>query len=218
MATSLQSKLLKVIEEQNFTRLGGIRPISVELRLLTATNRNLEQLVKDGIFREDLYYRLAVVNIHLPPLRERDEDVILLAKHFIEKLNKILNRDFKSIAPDAMNAMRAYPWPGNVRELQNTIERIMILETGPVIKLEYLPDDISKYVQSGASMDRGLDTLDQMEKKHLMRALNATEFNVSKAAELLGINRTTILRKLEKWGIDMKKLRRKKNNNSNDDE
>ncbi len=210
MASSLQSKILKVIEEQRFTRLGGIRPISVEIRLLAATNRDIEQLVKDGLFREDLYYRLAVVNIHLPPLRERDDDVILLAKHFIEKLNNTLNRDFKSIAPDAMNAMRAYPWPGNVRELQNTIERTMILETGPIIKLSYLPDEISKYAKIGESMDRGLDTLDQMEKKHLMRALNATECNVSKAAELLGINRTTILRKLEKWGIDMKELRSKK--------
>ncbi|MCD6216673.1 sigma-54-dependent Fis family transcriptional regulator [bacterium] len=211
MASSLQGKILKVIEEKSFTRLGGIRPISVELRLLAATNKDIVQLVKEGIFREDLYYRLAVVNIHLPPLRERDDDVILLAKHFIEKLNETLHRDFKSIAPDALNAMLAYPWPGNVRELQNTIERIMILETGPVIKLSYLPSEISEYAQSGIGFKGGLETLDQMEKKHLMRALNATDFNVSRAADLLGINRTTILRKLEKWGIDIKELRKGEN-------
>lgn len=216
MPFGLQSKILKVIEEQSFTRLGGVKPMSVEMRLLAATNKNIEQLVKDDLFREDLYYRLAVVNIHLPPLRDRDDDVILLAKYFIEKLNKTLNRDFKSIAPDAMNAMRGYHWPGNVRELQNTIERIMILETGPIIKLSYLPDDISECVQTGISRERGLDTLDQMEKKHLMRALNATENNVSKAADLLGINRTTILRKLEKWGIDMKELRGKKDDEGDD--
>ncbi|MBU1024281.1 sigma-54 dependent transcriptional regulator [bacterium] len=208
MSPTLQGKLLKVIEEKSFTRLGGNRPISVELRLITATNKNLSHMVKEGRFREDLFYRLAVTNIHMPPLRERDDDVILLAKHFMEKLNEELHRDFKSIAPEVMNAMRAYPWPGNVRELMNTIERIMILETGPVINLSYLPPDIAEYAEMGAMKSVGLETLDQLERKHLMRALNMTEYNVSQAADILGINRTTILRKLEKWGMDIRDIRK----------
>lgn len=217
MPTSLQGKLLKVIEEKNFTRLGGTKPISVELRLITATNKNLTQMVKDGLFREDLYYRLAVINIHIPPLRDRDDDAILLAKYFIEKLNEELQRDFKSISPEAMQAMTAYPWPGNVRELMNTIERIMILETGPVINLFHLPPDIQEYAGIGIQKPAGLETFDQLEKKHMMRALKLTEYNVSRAADILGINRTTILRKLEKWGMDIREIRQNIDKNSDEE-
>jgi two-component system response regulator AtoC len=209
MPHSLQSKLLRVIEEKGFYRLGGSAPIEVNTRIITATLRDLTKLVKEGKFREDLYFRLNVVNIHIPPLRDREDDVILLAKHFISQLNEDLKRDFKSVAPEAMNAMRGYPWPGNVRELRNTIERIMILEQGPVINLSHLPPDMREYASSADVQVAGLETLDQMEKKHLMRALSVTGHNVSRAAELLGINRTTILRKLEKWGIDIRDLRDK---------
>jgi len=209
MAPSLQSKMLKVIEEKVFTRLGGNTPINVDIRLITATNRDLAKLVREGKFREDLYYRLNVVTINLPPLRERGDDIIILAKHFMSTLNEELGRDFKSLAPDAIKALLLYPWPGNVRELMNTIERIMILEQGPVIKLSYLPPEIREFASDQEMEDTGLETLDQIERKHLMRALQVTNYNVSRAADLLGINRTTILRKFEKWGMDLGDLRKK---------
>ena len=209
MAPALQSKMLKVIEEKVFYRLGGNTQITVDIRLITATNRDLAKLVKEGKFREDLYYRLNVVTINLPPLRERSDDIILLAKHFMNTLNEELGRDFKSLAPDAMRALLLYPWPGNVRELMNTIERIMILEQGPVIKLSYLPPDIREFASSQELQVSALETLDQIEKRHLLRALQVTNYNVSRAAELLGINRTTILRKFEKWGMDLGDLRKK---------
>ena len=208
MAPSLQSKMLKVIEEKVFMRLGGNLPISVDIRLITATNRDLVKLVKESFFREDLYYRLNVIAINLPPLRERDNDVILLSKYFMGKLNEELGRDFKSFAPDALSAMKAYPWPGNVRELMNVIERIMILEQGPIIKLSYLPPEIIEFASVSEDIETGLETLDQMERKHLLKALSATGYNVSRAADLLGINRTTILRKFEKWGMDLTELRK----------
>jgi two-component system response regulator AtoC len=207
MGFSLQSKLLKVIEEKSFTRLGGIKPIFVETRIITATNKNLEQLVKEGKFRNDLYYRLNVVTIELPPLREREDDVVYLSRSFMERISNELKRDFKSLSPEVINAFMAYPWPGNIRELLNVIERIIILEKGPVIKLSHLPPEIQIYAEKDEKESAKLETLDEMERKHLTEALKVTGYNVSRAAELLGINRTTILRKLEKWGMDIKDLR-----------
>ncbi|MEO7994131.1 MAG: sigma-54 dependent transcriptional regulator, partial [bacterium] len=217
MPALLQSKVLKVIEEKEFTPLGGVRAQKVEFRLLTATNKNLDVEVKAGRFREDLLYRINVITIEMPPLRDRVEDIIPLAHHFIRLFNAELSRGYTGLAPDVVRAYRAYPWPGNVRELRNTIERVMILEDSEIIRLEYLPENLQKYAgphglgtSAGAatSVAPGLSagavtmfpSLDSLEKAHILRALELTNQNVSRAADLLGISRHTVLRKLERYG------------------
>ncbi|MFH1676155.1 MAG: sigma-54 dependent transcriptional regulator, partial [bacterium] len=142
MSLPLQAKLLKVIEDKSFNRLGGDDLNSVDVRFMAASNKNLDEMVRLGTFREDLLFRLNVISITLPPLRDRDDDVIKLAKHFIANLNPTMGRKIESISPDAAQALRTYHWPGNIRELRNAIERVMILEEGPTIELENLPANI----------------------------------------------------------------------------
>jgi len=199
LSLPLQAKLLKVIEEKTFTRLGGGDVITVDVRFIAASNKGLDRMVKDGLFREDLLFRLNVISITLPPLRERDDDVILLAKHFIAHLNQEMGRNIGSIGPDAAAALRAYHWPGNIRELRNTIERVMILEEGPTIELENLPANIQGNIQRGEGHD-GPMTLEELEKDYILRTLDANGGNISQTAKTLGISRHTIMRKLERWG------------------
>jgi len=199
LSLPLQAKLLKVIEEKTFTRLGGGDVITVDVRFIAASNKGLDRMVKDGLFREDLLFRLNVISITLPPLRERDDDVILLAKHFIAHLNQEMGRNIGSIGPDAAAALRAYHWPGNIRELRNTIERVMILEEGPTIELENLPANIQGNIQRGEGHD-GPMTLEELERDYILRTLDANGGNISQTAKTLGISRHTIMRKLERWG------------------
>ena len=199
MSLPLQAKLLKVIEEKKFNRLGGDDVISVDVRFVAASNKDLAARVATKEFREDLLFRLNVISITLPPLRERGDDIILIAKHFISIMNKEMGRDIKSISPDAAYALMSYHWPGNIRELRNVIERVMILEEGPSIELENLPPNVRGELVKAESSEGPL-TLDELEKDYILRTLDAMGGNISQTAKTLGISRHTIMRKLEKWG------------------
>ena len=211
MPLSLQAKLLRVIEEKSFRRLGGEEEIRVDVRIITATNRDLEKEVEEGRFREDLYYRLNVIRIHLPPLRERKEDIPILARHFLEKYRKALNKQIKKISQEAEEILLRYHWPGNVRELENTIERAVSLETGEVILPESLPEKIrsssqefvpSSWVQlpeEGINLEKALE---EIEKKLLKEALIRTKGNKTKAAKLLGISFRSFRYRLAKLGLE----------------
>jgi len=199
MSLPLQAKLLKVIEEKKFTRLGGEDTITVDVRFVAASNKSLTDMVKESTFREDLLFRLNVITIQLPALRERGDDIIILAKHFISQLNPEMGRNIESISPDAAAALRSYHWPGNIRELRNTIERVMILEEGPTLELENLPANIQGKIQPGEGHE-GPMTLEELEKDYILRTLDSNSGNISQTAKTLGISRHTIMRKLERWG------------------
>ncbi|MFC1627630.1 sigma-54-dependent transcriptional regulator [Gemmatimonadota bacterium] len=191
-----QIDLLRVLESKEFTRLGGTTPIRVEFRVISATNQNLEQLVELGDFREDLYYRLNVFTISLPPLRERREDIPMLAQHFLEKYSRQMNRIFTEFDSSAMDLLVRYPWPGNVRELANAVERALVVGKPPVVKETDLPLQLN----DGVSLPAG-DSLAEMEQVHVERILEQTEWNVSQAAKILGVDRATLYNKIKKYGL-----------------
>ncbi len=198
---ALQVKLLRVIQEQEVRHVGGTASIKVDVRIIAATNRNLAQMVKDGKFREDLFYRLNVVRVVLPPLRERREDIPMLAHHFLQKVSAANNQPVRGFVPETMALLERYHWPGNVRELENIIERTVSLAPGPLI----MPDDLPETVrQADAALprgDEGLLSLDEMEKRHLARVLRETGGNKVRAAKILGIDRRTLYRMAERFGI-----------------
>ena len=199
----LQVKLLRVIESGEFERLGSSRTVKVDVRIISATNRDLARVVSDGGFREDLYYRLNVFQVTLPPLRERREDILPLVWSFVQEFSKRMGKRIESIPQKGVETLQAYPWPGNVRELRNVTERAMILTTGPVLHLE-----VPKLVQAGTDQS---GTLEEIEKRHIIGTLKATGWRVSGkngAAEILGINPKTLESRMQRLGI-----RRNKNNN-----
>jgi DNA-binding NtrC family response regulator len=200
---SVQVKLLRVLQERTFERLGGTRSIEVDVRVISATNRDLQQLIADGTFREDLYYRLNVVPITIPPLRKRPGDIPLLVAHFLEKMHA----KARTISPEAMQALVEYQWPGNVRELENTIERVAILSHGDVIGLDDLPAEIRAGVsvcQAGPRCfvlpEEGVN-LEEVELDLVRQALERTGGNVPKAAKLLGLTTKTLEARMEKYGL-----------------
>jgi DNA-binding NtrC family response regulator len=198
----LQAKLLRVLESGEFERLGSPLTVKVDVRIISATNRDLAGFVSEGGFREDLYYRLNVFQISVPPLRERREDILPLVWSFVQEFCKRMGKRIESIPQKVVEALQAYPWPGNVRELRNITERAMIITTGPVLHL-----DVPKIAQSGAGQS---GTLEEIEKRHIIEALNTTGWRVSGkdgAAEILGINPKTLESKMQKLGIQ----RRNKN-------
>lgn len=204
MSLPLQSKVLKVLEEQSFTRLGGTNPIKIDVRIITATNRDLKKAIKDGDFREDLFYRLNVVPITIPPLRERKEDIISLVLSFVEVFNQELHRSYKGISEDAAKVLIEYDWPGNVRELRNIIERIMALNQAEEILLEHLPAEIKSRkaapeteVITEIVEKQKFPSLDELEKNYIKEVLKYTRGNKSKAAKILGIHLTSLFRKLK---------------------
>jgi DNA-binding NtrC family response regulator len=207
MPFSLQGKLLKAIETKRFRRVGGTSEIGVDVRIIAATNKNLKVEVEAGRFRNDLFYRLQVIPLHLPPLREHAEDIPKLARFFIEKFSVEFKKPMKGVSPDAMELLRRYPWPGNVRELRNMIERILILETGEVIEADDLPPEIITYIGSerkpsfsGEFPSAGL-SLEEVEKELIQKALVMADGNQTRAAELLGISRDTLRYRLQKFGL-----------------
>ncbi len=204
MPLHLQAKILRVLENRTIERLGGEKVIDVNVRVIAATHQNLKNLIEEGRFREDLYYRLNVVPIHIPPVRDRGDDVILLAKHFIALHNKLLNRNVRQINPQAALLMRAYDWPGNVREIDNVIERILILEDINAIDVKHLPEEIRTGTRdrTPASRNGGFRpvTLEHLEKEHILATLEFTNQHRKNASELLGISRKTLKRKLDSWG------------------
>jgi len=198
-----QVKLLRVLQERSFPRLGGTEVVEVDVRLIAATNRDLMKAVEEGHFRSDLYYRLNVVNIHLPPLRDRKEDIPLLAERFIEKFNLEFNKRFDRMEKIAMDLMMDYHWPGNVRELENVIERAVVIGQGPEIKAEHLPfcRPESSPAPGGLAAADGARSLEDVEKAHILRMLESNEWNIAGTARLLGIDRTTLHKKINRFGL-----------------
>jgi PAS domain S-box-containing protein len=205
---TLQAKLLRVLEEQSFRRLGGLKDIRVDLRFVAATNKNLREAVREGAFRQDLYFRLNVIQIVIPPLRERREDIAPLVKFFIEHYNRKFKRHIESVSPEAFELLMAHDWPGNVRELRNAIERSMILEESSVITASSLPIAISRsegrLVSSPEAQveipENGLSLVDN-ERQLLTRALEKTAGNQTQAARLLRITRDTLRYKMKKYNL-----------------
>ena len=193
-----QIKLLRVLQEGEFERVGGNKTIRVNIRIIAASNRDLQEAVKEGVFREDLYYRLNVVNIKLPPLRDRRDDIPFLINFFIEKYNQKYHMKVKGISQKAMNLLTDYQWTGNVRELENTIESILVINSPEVIDLQHLPQEIREAKERPEVISIKIGTpLDEVEKEMLIETLRATKGNKRKAAQLLGVNVRTIHRKME---------------------
>jgi DNA-binding NtrC family response regulator len=200
---ALQVKLLRVIQEQEVRHVGGTASVKVDVRIIAATNRNLARMVKDGTFREDLFYRLNVVRIVLPPLRERREDIPMLAHHFLQKVATANEQPVRGFVPETMALLERYHWPGNVRELENVIERTVSLSPGPLIMPDDLPEAVRKAEAAPAGGDESLLSLDEVEKRHLSRVLRETGGNKVRAAKILGIDRRTLYRMAERFGIGL---------------
>jgi len=192
----VQVELLRVLEDKVITRLGGQSPIEVDFRVIAATNQDLESMVKAGEFRQDIFWRLNVFTIEIPPLRARPEDTILLAEHFLNRFTEAMNRKSMRLSSAAARAIKGYSWPGNVRELQNAIERAVVLSTPPAIKVEDLP---LRVVHAGEQ--HGSLSLDEVEKVHILSVLENAEWNISQAAKILEVDRGTLYHKLEKYGV-----------------
>jgi len=201
----LQAKLLRVLQEREIERLGGVRPVPVDVRILAATNVNLRSAVRARTFREDLYYRLNVVPIHVPPLRERREDIPALVEHFVRKIARECNRNVRGVSVGALEVLTRYDWPGNVRELENVLHRAVVLTRNPVIQLQDVPLDVAM-PETGSRLgeDTGpplREAMEQFERQYILRVLEGTGWNVSRAARRLGVHRNTVLTKLSGWGI-----------------
>jgi len=202
----LQAKLLRVLQEREFERVGGVKPIKVDVRILAATNINLRRAISGGLFREDLFYRLNVVHIHVPPLRERREDIPLLVEHFLKKYNQQFGKAVGRLSRAALTVLQSYEWPGNVRELENIIERSVALARGSVIHLEDLPLELVALGRVPAGNDPivGLAlkrALRQFERQFIFRVMERVEWNQTHAARILGLHRNTLLWKLQTLGI-----------------
>ncbi|MEZ0343918.1 MAG: sigma 54-interacting transcriptional regulator [Caldimicrobium sp.] len=197
---SLQGKLLRVIQEQAFERLGGTKTVKVDVRIIAATHRNLEEMVERGEFREDLYWRLNVVPIFIPPLRERKKDIPLLVDYFIKKFNQIYGKDIK-IKPEALEILLDYPFPGNVRELENLIERLILLAEGQWIEEEALQRilKVKTVIPSSPKKEGLLKELEKIEKERILKVLEECNFNQSKAAKILGLTRRQLSYRLQKY-------------------
>jgi DNA-binding NtrC family response regulator len=196
ISEKMQMDLLRVIETKNFTRLGGDKPIDVDFRIITATNRDLEKAIKEGTFREDIYYRLNVFTIVLPPLRERRADIPLIARYFLGKYAQAMNKNVTDFSPEAMEMFIGYDWPGNVREVRNVVERAMVVAKGTQIQV----DDISFPFPYSATPSGG-ESLEEVEKNHILKILNQTNGNIAQAADILKISRLTIYNKIEKYNL-----------------
>ena len=198
MALELQSKLLRVLETGEFVKVGDTKTTRVDVRIISATNRNLKEEIANGRFREDLYFRLSVFRIELPPLRQRREDILLLAQHFVERFSKQIGCPVPALSPDAKNLFLSYPWPGNVREMMNTMEHALIVCDSEVTR-EDLPIDMLSD-ESSTQADDSLD-LKSVERNHIIKVLHHTHGNKTETARLLKIGLTTLYRKIEEYGI-----------------
>jgi Nif-specific regulatory protein len=194
LTAATQAKLLRVLQERQFERVGGTRTIEVDVRVIAATNRNLEEAIKAGTFRQDLYYRLNVISLTLPALRDRREDIPLLAHHFLAKYSKKCKRHVSGIAPETRACLMAYDWPGNVRELENAIERAVVLGNTDVVRPDDLPESLLTVTPNAQGAANFHEAVIEMKKQHILRALEQTNGNYSEAAELLGIHPTNLHR------------------------
>jgi DNA-binding NtrC family response regulator len=206
MKPDLQAKLLRLIEEKSFRRVGGLRDFRVDVRIIAATNRDLGRALEEGEFRKDLYYRLKVFPLRLPPLREHPEDILPLTLHFIARFNGEMGREVREIHPEAQACLTEYAWPGNVRELRNVLERALILASGPVLHVEHLPPEVGARVpppEKAAPMALPAEgvSLEEVERDLVRQALDATGGNQVRAARLLGISRDALRTRMKKFGF-----------------
>ncbi len=209
MGPSTQAKLLRVLEHGEFLRVGGTKSINVDVRIIAATNRDLALGLKEGTFRPDLYYRLNVVTVHLPPLRERRDDLLLLIRHFAQQKAHDMGIAEKTFKPEAVDTLMRYHWPGNVRELENLMERLLVLSEGPTIGIEELPDQVRRSEQDPGTIREQVlqgrkslgDAVDEFERDIIVEALGQTDFNQTRAAELLGTTRRILKYRMDKLGI-----------------
>jgi len=197
ISTKMQIELLRVLETKRFTRVGGNKEISSDFRVICATNKDLKKMVENGTFREDLFYRLNVVNIEVPPLRERIEDIKLLVDYFIKKYCKAMSRNLVSIDSAALRRLEKFEFPGNVRELENMIERAIVVGNGKEIRLKDLP--IGKEI-----VNSNIESLDELEKKHILQILNKYDWNISRSAKALKVDRVTLYNKIKKHSLEPK--------------
>jgi DNA-binding NtrC family response regulator len=196
VSAKVQVELLRVLEDKAVTRLGGNTPITVDFRVIAATNRDLQAAVRTGQFREDLYWRLNVVNIHIPPLRERPEDIPVLASHFLSRFAQAMSRKPMRFSPEATDALIAYPWPGNVRELQNAVERAVVVGHGEMVLAHDLPLRVTETPNGEAP-----GSLSEAERAHIQSVLDASGWNISRAARILEIDRVTLYNKIRKYEL-----------------
>jgi transcriptional regulator with GAF, ATPase, and Fis domain len=202
--SDLQAKLLRVLQEREFERVGGGRTVRLDARVIVATNADLKQAMADGRFREDLFYRLNVVPITVPPLRDRRGDIPLLVRHFVRRYNQQLTRRVAGLTPEALAVLTEYPWPGNVRELQNVIERLVGLVEGSTIGLSDLPLDLLLPDQRPGQRPPGYslnEATEEFERQIALRVLERARWNVSEAARILGVQRSSLNMKLARWGV-----------------
>jgi transcriptional regulator with GAF, ATPase, and Fis domain len=200
LPTDTQVKLLRVLQEGEFERVGSSQTIKVDVRVIAATNRNLQESVRSESFRADLFYRLNVFPLEVPPLRERREDIPLLVNFFISRFGKSLGKEIRGVSQKSMASLTQYHWPGNIRELQNVIERAAVLSKGPIVQV----DDTVLRADETVEGDSAVDTLENVERRHILRALGETQWVIhgkKGAAEILGINPSTLRSRMEKLGI-----------------
>ena len=214
LSLATQAKILRFLEEKEFNRVGGSKTIKVDVRLITATNKNLNQLIKNGSFREDLYYRINVIPIVIPPLRERKEDIPILIDHFINKFSVENNKNVKGISKEALELLMQYEWPGNVRELENLVERVIALTFNEYIQLNELPLSFKNIPKINGLKESILDgkvsflqAEEEFEREVILDALKKTNYIQSHAAEILGISRRILKYKMDKLGINQNKIK-----------
>ena len=202
MSLALQAKILRAVQEREIERVGGTETIPVEVRLIAATNRDLKEAIKLGRFREDLYYRLAVITIRLPKLAERGDDLLLLTAYFVRLFAERYKKSIHAISDRALELLRSHAWIGNVRELRNVIERAVIVAGDDVLRAEHLPDELRGEAAGLADRPQtGQLTLAQVEARHIARVLAQTGGQIGAAAEILGIHRNTLTRKMKEYGL-----------------
>ncbi|SDF08792.1 sigma-54-dependent transcriptional regulator [Terriglobus roseus] len=210
MPLDTQAKVLRALQERRFLPVGGTTEIAVDVRIVAATNVNLQTAVKEGRFREDLFYRLSVINLDLPPLRQRREDIPLLAAHFLKRYSDENGFELRTLAPDALRAMMDYEWPGNVRELENAMERGVVLSSTPTVTLEILPQQLSGTVYTAAALDTKADSslfdiMEEIERRIISDRLERCNWNQTEAAEFLKIPLSTLNQKIKRLNVEIKK-------------
>ena len=208
---AIQAKLLRALEEHEITPVGAVKPESVDVRLIAATNANLQEMVDQGSFRADLFYRLNVFTLEIPPLRERAADIEILASYFIKRHCARMNMQVPSLTEEAFEALKAYGWPGNVRQLENMLERTLMLAKGGAIEIDDLPEDILKAIDDESPLMKNITKkisvspdLETMEKAYIHYILHQTGWNKSRAAKILGIDLSTLYRKMDRYSIPKK--------------
>lgn len=210
MSLKTQAKILRILQEQRFERVGGTEMIFIDVRVIAATNRDLKEEIQKGRFREDLFYRLNVIPLHVPPLRERKNDIPLLVEHFLDEFCRENHKERKKITAEALDLLISYSWPGNVRELKNIVERMVIMTRGSVIEAKDVPEPVQRPAQSPPEMaffDYPLlkDARREFEKRFILKKLMENDENISKTAEMIGIERSNLHRKIRSYGIELKK-------------